>query len=406
MQKSILIACLVAISVCAAPSIGEDEKVAKCAAASAEGGAIHVSAFDLPLSGFLSAETRAVLARQKQESKRYEEVCPYRAPESVEDVMSQRRCGEQHYYPAVIARHRARYPVAIEPSKIAGVATEIITPADGISAANRHRVLINLHGGSFMYGGRWGGQVESIPIAALGKIRIVSVDYRMAPEHRFPAASEDIAAVYKALLAEYRPENIGIYGCSAGGFLTAQAVAWFQKENLPTPGAIGLFCAGALPSGGGDSERLWAAISGTRSVTSQEQEAAKKLSYFSDEDLKDPLAFPGLDPQVLAQFPDTLLITSTRDFLMSSVVETHAQLVKMGVPADLHVWEGLDHAFFFEPDLPESPFRIGSRPSYAGYCTRRRSWSLAGTTGDSTMHSPPGSCSGARHWNRSLRAPG
>jgi len=349
-----VVATLSALVFCATFSFADDKKEDHSASDSTEDGSVHVSAFDLPLSGFLSDETRAVLRRQKQQFEEYEKVCPYRPPESVEDVISQRRCGEQHYYPAIIARLRERYKVAIEPKIMAGVATEILTPHDGIPAANRDRVLINLHGGSFMYGGRWGGQVESIPIAALGKIKIVSVDYRMAPEHRFPAASEDVAAVYKALLADYRPEHIGIYGCSAGGFITAQAVVWLQKAALPLPGAIGLFCAGALPSGGGDSEHLWAAISGARSVTSDQQQAAKKLSYFSDADLKDPLAFPGLDPRVLGRFPDTLLITSTRDFLLSSVVETHAELVKLGVQVELHVWEGLDHAFFFEPDLPES----------------------------------------------------
>ena len=77
--------------------------------------------------------------------------------------------------------------------------TEFITRAEGIPEDNKNRVLINLHGGGFKYGSRWGGQVESIPIAALGKIKVVSVDYRMAPEHTFPAASEDVAGIIEGL---------------------------------------------------------------------------------------------------------------------------------------------------------------------------------------------------------------
>jgi hypothetical protein len=69
----------------------------------------------------------------------------------------------------------------------------------------------------------------------------------------FPAASEDVAAVYKDLLKTYRPENIGIYGCSAGGALTAQAEAWFQDKKLPNPGALGIFGSGAVRSGAGES---------------------------------------------------------------------------------------------------------------------------------------------------------
>lgn len=63
--------------------------------------------------------------------------------------------------------------------------------------------------------------LESIPVSALARIKMVSIDYRMSPEHKFPAASEDVAAVYKNLLKQYAPGNIGIYGCSVGGILTA-----------------------------------------------------------------------------------------------------------------------------------------------------------------------------------------
>jgi monoterpene epsilon-lactone hydrolase len=71
------------------------------------------------------------------------------------------------------------------------------------------------------------------PIASIGKIKVISVDYRQAPEYAFPSASEDVATVYRELLKTYKPTNIGIYGCSAGGLLTAETIAWFQKEKLP-----------------------------------------------------------------------------------------------------------------------------------------------------------------------------
>src|SRR4030095_16571225 len=119
------------------------------------------------------------------------------------------------------------------------------TPKDGIAPGNRERVLIDLHGGGFS--GCWPAcaELESMPIAALGRIRVVSLDYRQGPKYRFPAASEDVAAAYRELTKTYRPENIGIYGCSAGGMLTAMSVAWFQRHDLPRPGAVGLLCSGA-----------------------------------------------------------------------------------------------------------------------------------------------------------------
>jgi len=62
-----------------------------------------------------------------------------------------------------------------------------------------------------------------------------------------PAASEDVEAVYRELLKEYQPEHIGIFGCSAGGGLTAQAVAWFQSKALSRPRAVGIFAAAPMP---------------------------------------------------------------------------------------------------------------------------------------------------------------
>lgn len=311
-------------------------------AAEQDEGVIHVPAFDLPRSGLLSDETLSVLRWRSKELAEARNACP-----ANQGIVAQRQCLEKNYYPKIIARHQARYQVTIQPQTIGGVATEVFTPAEGVAAGARNRILINLHGGGFINGGRWGGEIESIPIAAVAKIKVVSVDYRLAPEHHFPAASEDVAKVYRALLREHKPENIGIYGCSAGGILTAEAVAWFQKEKLPRPGAIGLFCAGALSFDDNDSSRIAAAFAGSPS-------ARNRNPYFTDADLENPLAFPGLAPDIMSRFPPTLLITATRDSAMSPTVATHAQLVRLGVLAELHVWEGLEHAFFFEPSLPES----------------------------------------------------
>ena len=78
------------------------------------------------------------------------------------------------------------------------------------------------------------------------------------------------------------------------------------------------------------------------------------LGYLTGTDPKDPLVAPIHSPEILAKFPPTLIITATRGFELSGAVYTHTQLVKMGVDAELHVWEGLFHGFFYNPDVPES----------------------------------------------------
>jgi acetyl esterase/lipase len=78
------------------------------------------------------------------------------------------------------------------------------------------------------------------------------------------------------------------------------------------------------------------------------------MDYFAGTDANDPLVAPASSAEVLAKFPPTLIVSGTRAFDLSNAVYTHAQLIKLGVAAELHVWEGMFHGFFYNPDVPES----------------------------------------------------
>jgi epsilon-lactone hydrolase len=264
------------------------------------------------------------------------------------DVTVQRAALDRHYFEPRIEQARRFHAVGIEPLVLDGVYTEVITPAGGVPDRNAGRVLINLHGGGFSVGARANGRLESIPVASVAGMKIVSVDYRQGPEHRFPAASEDVATVYRALLETHPAANVGIFGCSAGGMLTAQAVAWFQTHDLPRPGAIGIFCAGAGGTGEGDSRLI------VEALRPSGPGGSGSVAYFEGADLRDPLVAPVFTPTVLARFPPTLVIAATRDMALSAALYTHTALVAAGVESDLHVWEGLGHYFFADTELPES----------------------------------------------------
>lgn len=316
-------------------------------------GSVHAPAYVLPESPLLGAGTRAVLKRER-DNGRQEAVAPRPCPSmkgaDPAQVPAIRQCEADAFYRTAGYRHlRELYRVTMTPQRIGGVDTEVFEPADGIEPRNAKRVLINLHGGAFHCCARTESHTESVPIAAVGRIRVVSVDYRQAPEHVFPAASEDVEAVYRELLKTYPPSRIGIFGCSAGGLLTAQSVARFQKAGLPLPGAIGMLCEGADYWTDGDSGNL--------AVANGWWDAGDTIganAYFRGTDPDDPLAFPARSARVIAKFPPSLLVAGTRDVALSSVVHTHQLLLAQGVDAELHVWEGLAHAFFNDPDLPES----------------------------------------------------
>ncbi len=346
---------LVAVGLAGAPATSAaDETTAAPAAVPATAphvdaqGIAHLPPASVPPSRFMSPEARAKFIK----AFFHPEPAPAAAPDAPPDFAAMRAEDERKNAPFV-ARARELYPVRIEARSIGGVHTQVVTPAAGVARANRHRVLINLHGGGFIWGEGNGARIESIPIAALGRIKVVTVAYRMAPEFRFPAASEDVAAVYRELLKQYPARNIGIYGCSAGGILTAETVAWLDKEKLPLPGAIGTFC-GSIALIGGDASHVTPLLVGELPSADADSDSLRGNPYLSEASASDPLVLPINSPALLKRFPPTLLIAGSRDFTVSSLFAAQAALTNAGVDAELHVWDGLWHAFFFDPDLPES----------------------------------------------------
>jgi acetyl esterase/lipase len=301
-------------------------------------GTVDVPARSVPQSSFLSPEAKAYVTQHLHQMQ---------DPELI-----QQDDGVPRFMKAFLEHDRELFALDRTDGQIGGVHTYTYLPKAGISEKNGKRVLINLHGGGFS--GCWPGcaELESMPISALMKIKVITVDYREGPEHKFPAASEDVASVYRELLKTYKPQNIGIYGCSAGGMLTAMSLAWFQTHGLPAPGAVGIFCASA-GSFGGDANYIAFPL-GEGRMPGAHTPSHSQLGYFSNTDPKDPLVSPINSPAVLAKFPPTLLITGTRDFALSGTIFTDAQLTKQGVDAELHVWDGMFHGFFYNADVPES----------------------------------------------------
>jgi epsilon-lactone hydrolase len=306
-------------------------------------GSVHVPALEVPFSNFASPESRTAFVRRSLD---------HRVPPPNADIGTMRAFYDS-YNRALAARARELYPVNVKQALIGGVRTEVITPESGIAKRNQKRVLVNLHGGAFLWGEGAGGEEESVPIANIGQIKVITVAYRQGPENKFPAASEDVAAVYRELVRTYAPANIGIYGCSAGGILTAEAVAWFQKVKLPRPGAIGTFC-GSASGFGGDSVYVAFPLAAQNALPGAREGALSFSPYFSEASLQDPLVLPINSADMLRKFPPTLLIAGSRDFAVSSLFHAQAALTNVGVETELHIWDGMWHAFFIDPELPES----------------------------------------------------
>lgn len=302
---------------------------------------IHVPAFTLPPSPYLSPQAIQSLrdglgpeGAPLDEQIRKGEIPPLRAAIGKDGRAAAQRIAD-------------REGLVIEEAMLGGIHGYWVRSKRTSMAAP---VLLNLPSGGFLVGSAAGsGLAESIPLVARTGFVVFTMDYRQAPEHTFPAASEDAAAVYRALLAQHRPTAIGIYGCSSGGLLTAQALAWFQRERLPVPGAAAILCASADARWAGDS---WSWQKPLRELTSPP--SLDERFYYGAAKFDDPLLSPIVSDAVLAKFPPTLLLTGTRAPELSAAANTHRLLIRSGVDARLHVWDGLGHAFLTNPALPES----------------------------------------------------
>jgi monoterpene epsilon-lactone hydrolase len=313
-------------------------------------GTIRMDGVEIPLSGLMSDEAREYMRHIIVDK-------PFGT--AVADIADERRRQD-----AIMLRFlepmRARYPVDVTEEVIGGVRVDMVTPRGGIPPENADRVLINVHGGGFVTGARTASLVESVPLAALMKVKVVSIDYRMAPEHRFPAASEDVASVYRELLKTYRPDRIALYGCSAGGLLAAQSVAWFQANDLPMPAAVGVLCASLGGYFGGDATALAGSLNGMLPVRAVDSEAGDDSppppapGYLDHARRDDPLAYPIASPSVMAGFPPTLFLSGTRSFELSMALDSHNKLTQAGARSRFHAWDGMNHAFFYNSEIPES----------------------------------------------------
>jgi epsilon-lactone hydrolase len=215
-----------------------------------------------------------------------------------------------------------------------------ITPTD--LAAGDRRVYLDIHGGAFVFGAGECCRVMSVGTAARYGARVWAVDYRMPPDHPFPAGLDDCLAAYRALLSDHDPAEIIVGGASAGGNLAAALILRARDEGLPLPAAAVLMTPGVDLTASGDSLRTNLGLDPLLPGASTPTFAM----YAGGRDLTDPYVSP-LFGDFVPGFPPTILTTGTRDRLLSDTVRMHRALRRAGIPADLHVTEAAGHGGFF-----------------------------------------------------------
>jgi epsilon-lactone hydrolase len=247
------------------------------------------------------------------------------------------------------------FNITVTPITIADVPCFRLTPAD-IPPENRDRLLVGLHGGAYIFFAGDACFHEAAMVAHYAKTEAIAVDYRMPPDHPFPAALDDAVAVWTQLVKDHDPRKMALFGTSAGGGLTMATVLKLKELGVPLPAAIFLGTPASDLTKTGDSFFTNDHIDNQLVAAGGVTAAALKL-YAGDHDMKEPLLSPIYGD--LRGFPPALLFSGTRDLLLSNTVRAHRKLRQSGVDADLDVFEGQSHGQYLTYPSPEADDAFG-----------------------------------------------
>ena len=243
---------------------------------------------------------------------------------------------------AVIGGQVEQFRSSVESRSVGGVQVFVVTPEGVDESGDTQPIYLDIHGGSLLMGGGKACEVMARRMAAQTQMQTWSVDYRMPPDHPYPAAIDDVLAVYRGLLDVRAPERIVVGGGSAGGNLAAALMLRARDEGLPLPVALILLTPEVDLTESGDSFQTNLGIDNVLT----ESLADSIALYAGDHDLRHPYLSP-LFGDLTAPFPPTFLQAGTRDLFLSNTVRMHRKLREGGVDAQLHVFEAMPHGGFF-----------------------------------------------------------
>lgn len=233
-----------------------------------------------------------------------------------------------------------------EPVTANGVKSEWVSAPD----ADSGRAILYLHGGGYVIGSIATHRSLAARLSRAAKARVLVIDYRLAPEHPFPAAVDDSVAAYRWMLAQgLKPSRIAVAGDSAGGGLTAATLVAIRDAKLPVP------AAGALLSPWVDMEGIGESMTTKDSVdpmVHKEGLLGMAKAYLGGQNPRSPLAAPLYAD--LAGLPPLLIQVGTSETLLDDAARLAERAKKAGVNVTYEPWQNMIHVWqIFAPMLDE-----------------------------------------------------
>ena len=239
----------------------------------------------------------------------------------------------------------------VEQKTIASVPVEVLSPRGPIDALP---VVLYLHGGAFVAGSPRTHRPITAKLAQALPARVFALDYRLAPEYPYPAAQDDVVAVYRDVLERVNAARIAVVGDSAGGNLVLTSILRARDEGLPVPAAAVAMSPWTDLTGSGQSVVANAACEAM--LPGERIEQAARV-YAPQADLTQPYLSPVFAD--FAGFPPLLLHVGTTEVLRDDATRTLSAAREAGVDAQLRLWEDLPHVFqIFARHLPAARVAI------------------------------------------------
>lgn len=227
-----------------------------------------------------------------------------------------------------------------------GVTAEWVTA----ESASDSRVVLYLHGGGYIIGSPRTHRPLMAELSQASKGRVLGLDYRLAPEHPFPAPVEDSIAAYRWLLNEgYDPTRIAVAGDSAGGGLTVAMMVQARYLGLPVPGAAVCISPWVDMEGLGESMETRAAAD---PMVGKENLMISAKTYLGGSNPRAPLAAPLYAD--LRGLPPMLIQVGDAEVLLDDSTRLAGIAREAGVEVEMDVWDDMIHVWhLFAPILPE-----------------------------------------------------
>ena len=244
-------------------------------------------------------------------------------------------------------------PVTSRGVSAGGVDAEWIVAAD----TSPDKAILYFHGGGFRLGSVASHRDLIARIAEASRCRMLAINYRLAPEHRFPAALEDARAAFDWLRGEgFKPENIALAGDSAGGNLVLTTMLCLRDRGQPLPAAGVLMSPWTDLAATGESYQSRAAAD---PIHQRSMILALAKNYLGEGgDAGNPLASPLYAN--LSGLPPLLIQAGDRETVRDDATMLATKAKAAGVEAALQVFDGMIHVFQMFPEIPEATTAVAA----------------------------------------------